>query len=384
MVSMIGGIRIVDISRRLRRVSIHSRRRTVQTMWRASGLLLERAGARAGRPSPRSRPARATSAPTGPRRCRRRRRPAPGRSPVRRTPGSSVPTWRSRRRRPRPPSRPDRTDRGDDRRHRPGARRTASRGHRARRAGRPASRPAAARRGRRRSGRTAVRPRRGCASRARSSARPAQRLDRLPNDERGLGIEGGGRLVEEDDRRLVEQRPGDGQLLLHALAEGAGHVVAPIPQLEEAQVALDPLGSDVCVEAVQPAEEVEVRARRQFVVQPGRLGQDADPRPDGIGSLADVEAVDRRRALGRRDERGQQPDGRGLAGTVGPEQPEDLPRRTANVTSRRRPTGPRTAARDRRRSVRGRSRQDRRPRPQGHPRRRSCRRVRTGRASLAY
>ena len=72
---------------------------------------------------------------------------------------------------------------------------------------------------------------------------PTERLDRLADDERGLRIERRGRLVEEHDRRVVEQRPGDRQLLLHALAERAGHVVAPVPQVEQAQVALDALGA---------------------------------------------------------------------------------------------------------------------------------------------
>ena len=71
----------------------------------------------------------------------------------------------------------------------------------------------------------------------------AQRLDGLAHDVRRLGIERRGRLVEEDDGRLVEQGTGDRQLLLHALAEVAGHVVAPVPQREEAQVVLDPLGA---------------------------------------------------------------------------------------------------------------------------------------------
>ena len=42
------------------------------------------------------------------------------------------------------------------------------------------------------------------------------------------------------------------------------------------------------------------------------------------GARPDVEAVDRRLALGRLDQRGQQPHGRGLAGAVRPEQPEHL------------------------------------------------------------
>ena len=92
-------------------------------------------------------------------------------------------------------------------------------------------------------------------------------FDRLADDERRLRVERGGRFVEEDDRRVVEQRPGDGELLLHALAERAGHVVAPIPQREQAQVALDPLGSRRRIQPVQPAEELEVGGRAQLVVQ---------------------------------------------------------------------------------------------------------------------
>ena len=71
----------------------------------------------------------------------------------------------------------------------------------------------------------------------------AHRLDRLADDVGRLGVERGRRLVEEDDRRLVEQRPGDRELLLHPLAERAGHVVPPLPQREEPQVSLDPRGA---------------------------------------------------------------------------------------------------------------------------------------------
>ena len=47
------------------------------------------------------------------------------------------------------------------------------------------------------------------------------------------------------------------------------------------------------IQPVQPPEEVEVGRRRQLVVEPRRLGQDADPGADLLGALDDVEAVDR-------------------------------------------------------------------------------------------
>ena len=155
-------------------------------------------------------------------------------------------------------------------------------------------------------------------------AGPPQRLDRLADDVGRLRVERRRRLVEEDDRRVVEQGPGDGQLLLHALAERAGDVVAPVPQREQPQVPLDPLGARRGVQPVQPPEEVEVGRRRQLVVEARRLGQDADPGADLLGVLDDVEAVDRGAALARLDERGQQPDRRRLARAVRPEQAEHL------------------------------------------------------------
>ena len=111
----------------------------------------------------------------------------------------------------------------------------------------------------------------------------AERLDRLADDERRLRVEGRGRLVEEHDRRVVQQRTGDGELLLHALAEGRRYVVASIPQREEPQVVLDALGAHGRIEAVEAAEEVEVGDGGELVVEARRLGQDPDPRPDILG-----------------------------------------------------------------------------------------------------
>ena len=135
---------------------------------------------------------------------------------------------------------------------------------------------------------------------------PAQRLDRLADDERGLGVERRGRLVEEHHRRVVQQRPGDGELLLHALAERAGRRRRAGPTGRRAAgSARSARRATAASQAVQPAEEVEVGGRRQLVVQPGRLGQDADPargprraprgrrtrRPSAVPSVGSISAV---------------------------------------------------------------------------------------------
>jgi hypothetical protein len=138
----------------------------------------------------------------------------------------------------------------------------------------------------------------------------------------------------------VQQRTGDRELLLHALAERAGHVVAPVPQAEEPQVALDALGAHRRVEAVQPAEEIEVQGGRQLVVESRRLGQDADSRADVVGRVADVEPIDRCGPLGRLDERCEHADRGRLAGTVRPEQAEHLPATHGQIDATDRPAIP--------------------------------------------
>ena len=153
---------------------------------------------------------------------------------------------------------------------------------------------------------------------------PPHGLDRFANDERGLRVECRGGLVQEHDRRIVEQCPRDGELLLHALAERPGHVVPPLPEAEETQISLDAGGSLRGIEAVQAAEEIEIGPRRELVVQPRRLGQDADPGPDVVGLGDHVEAVDRGGAFGRSDEGREEAHRRRLAGAVGTEQSEDL------------------------------------------------------------
>ena len=166
---------------------------------------------------------------------------------------------------------------------------------------------------------------------------PPKRLDRFAHDEGGLRVEGRGRLVEEHDRWIVQQGASDGELLPHALAEGARHLVPALPQAEQAQVPLDALGALPGIEAVEAAEEVQIGVGRQLVVQPRRLGQDPHSGPNVIGLCGDVEAIDRRAALGRSDERGEQADSRRLAGAVGTEQPEHFTAADLEVDAADRP-----------------------------------------------
>ena len=330
-------MRIVDISSRLRTVSAHSRRRIVQTIERAHQAASSAVGPDAHDLEVDLLERGRSLADLDDVGAGRDQRPDERRRDRRRLVGGDD---RAAGRAPRRAPTPSTERRGGEQRRRrarrPGATSTPRAPSVAAQLGRRVD-PQQRRRGRTRPGRTAGRPRRGCGWPGRSSDPDRRRrLDRLADDERRLRVERRGRLVEEDDRRLVEQRAGDRELLLHALAERAGRVVAPLPEREQPQVALDPLGPRRRVQAVQPAEEVEVGRRRQLLVEARRLGQDADPRADVVGSargrrspstdgacprVGSISAVSSRTVVV-------------LPAPFGPSSPSTSPRRTSRSTPR--------------------------------------------------
>ena len=76
-------------------------------------------------------------------------------------------------------------------------------------------------------------------------------------------------------------------------------------------------------QAVGAAEEADVLDHGQVLVERELLRHVADRPLDALGLAADVEAADRRRPGGRVEEAAEHADGRGLAGSVGPEKAED-------------------------------------------------------------
>jgi hypothetical protein len=133
------------------------------------------------------------------------------------------------------------------------------------------------------------------------------------------------KLVHEQDRRVVQERPGDGQALLHA-----GGVVgeAPVRRLDHvhplqqlANARLDAAPRDV----VEAREEVEVLAPGQSPVERPLVGVDeADLRLD-LPFVDHVLAADHRSAAIGQDQAREDLEERRLAGAVRPEESEDLP-----------------------------------------------------------
>src|SRR5439155_22326684 len=137
-------------------------------------------------------------------------------------------------------------------------------------------------------------------------------------------IERARRLVEVDDLRLVEQGARDGYLLAHPLAESRNPPVPHLRELHDAEVVVDRSPQGRAGQPVQPAVVAQVLAGRELVVQAGRLGQDAADGADAPRFGAKAHAVDPRGAGRRHHQTREHPNGGRLAGTIRPEQPEDL------------------------------------------------------------
>jgi hypothetical protein len=150
----------------------------------------------------------------------------------------------------------------------------------------------------------------------------AQRIDQLPHVAAQLDVDAGGRLVEEQDARLVRQRLRDHHAALHAARQRHQLVVALVPQRQRLQRLLDVRGIGRLAE--QAAAE---RHRRPDGLE--RIGrQFLRHEPDHFARravvIADVVAADRHAPFGRRDDAADRADQRGLARAVRPEQREDL------------------------------------------------------------
>jgi hypothetical protein len=121
----------------------------------------------------------------------------------------------------------------------------------------------------------------------------------------------------------MDQRPRQGEPLLHALGEGPDTVLPPFPQSHQFQSVFD-CGAGIR-HPVKSGEVLQISHRAQFVVKAGRFGQQADffmERFDiAVGSLSGDGCV----AGGRGDDSRQHPYGSGLPGPVRAEEPQHFP-----------------------------------------------------------
>ena len=154
--------------------------------------------------------------------------------------------------------------------------------------------------------------------------RAGQILDEPPETPARHRVHTAGRLVQEDDGWLVQNRAAERQ----TLAPAAGQIARQGPLTSSQAGHFDdefaPFGDPLVVEAVQPAEEPDVLVDCQQFIQGEPLGHVADAALHLLGIAAHVDAADDRGAGGRLEQAAEHADGRRLAGAVGAEEAEDF------------------------------------------------------------
>ena len=166
------------------------------------------------------------------------------------------------------------------------------------------------------------------------AALAVQPADELAHRQLGRRIEADGRLVEEEQRRLVQQRRGD--LAAHALAERElAHRLVQQP----ARAAAAPTSSSriarvaVLRHAVDVAQQVEALDHRQVPPQLGALAEHhADPRHVAAPAARQGTSPSTSQRAGRRlEDAGEDLDGGRLARAVGADQADQLARARAEA-----------------------------------------------------
>ena len=144
---------------------------------------------------------------------------------------------------------------------------------------------------------------------------PPRERPELPVEElRARLVEPGVRLVEQEERRVVQERPAEGEPLLHPAREGRDGAAAGLPEAEALEQHPDPLPP--LRHAVEPAVEVEVLEGGELAVDERLVRQVADAAPvDGHLELA----------RGRGEQAGAEREERRLPGPVRARHEHQLP-----------------------------------------------------------
>jgi hypothetical protein len=149
--------------------------------------------------------------------------------------------------------------------------------------------------------------------------------DRLFHAPHPRGVEARQRLVEQQDRRLMQQATGDGELLLHAPRQRFGEGPGLLTQLQLLQQ-----GRDARVgvpDPVQPGGEPEVFFHGEVVEQARLVRHEGELAFGADGIALHVTGADANGAARRADDADETAQRRGLAGAVGPDESQHLARR---------------------------------------------------------
>lgn len=145
--------------------------------------------------------------------------------------------------------------------------------------------------------------------------------DGLPDLVARLRVQSGGRLVEEDDRRVADQAHRDVEPATHPAGVGGR---LPGPRLGQSESGQQVVGDLVRIlQVAQPGDQDQVFPAGEHLVDCSELAGQADRLPHLQGFGGDVEVLDDRGAGVGLEQRRQYPHQGRLAGSVGAEQGED-------------------------------------------------------------
>src|SRR5208283_4301867 len=142
----------------------------------------------------------------------------------------------------------------------------------------------------------------------------------------GAGIEAGGRLVEKQNLRMMEQSFGELDAALHASGKSFHAIGAAVEQSDAGEDFVDSRFEFGAAQTVEVSLMPEVFVGGQLGVDTLGLEDNADVAAQGSGLADGVEAGDRGAARGRDHERRKNAEESSFAAAVGAEQPEEFSR----------------------------------------------------------
>src|SRR5579875_717867 len=152
----------------------------------------------------------------------------------------------------------------------------------------------------------------------------AEHLEILPDIAACSGIQTGRRLIQQKDRRGMNESLGQFDTALHPSGEGLYAVPDAVEQSDTREHLADPSFKGGAFQPVQVALMSEVFSNREFDVEAARLKDDANLLADPVGFMGNVETLNASGPVCRHHECGEDPEKCGFAAAIRSEQAEDL------------------------------------------------------------
>jgi len=140
----------------------------------------------------------------------------------------------------------------------------------------------------------------------------------------GHHVEAAGGLVENHDLWIVNERAGDGSLLLHAGGEFVAAAVAKRIHVQAGEDIIDTFFQSGLVDAIEAAKVFDHFLGREAGIKRGGRGEEANIGADLFRVVDDVVAANRGGAAGGFEDGGEHAKSGGFTSAVGPKQAVDL------------------------------------------------------------